>query len=420
MALEERGVMARNLVVCFDGTDNQFGKEYSNVIRIIQSLDRDPALQSLHYQPGIGTLPDPTFWNPWNKLKTKIGNLADRVMAWRLEHNVEDAYAYLMNYWEPDDNVYIFGFSRGAYTARVLAGLLYAVGLIPKGDLELVPYVMRIYKSIRDTPEGKKAKQEYLDLCDKFRQTFSRQTADPDRRFPVHFLGVWDTVSSAGWFWNASAFPFTTHNPGIAIIRHAVSIDEKRIFYRQNLFERMGTQDFDQQWFAGDHSDIGGGYAEQMGGLWRVTFEWMVSAATTAGLTFDEQRLRGVRNQSTIPDKPWAEPVHDRLAGMWWLAEILRRRNFPKDTPKDRRLPHSRYIRDQQLINPSVLERVRETDYRPPNFSPFFIEQIQRLEDIVKPVHYEWGPALATPQPSKCTEPVRTEDIEHVTSKGEE
>ncbi len=387
--------MGRNIVVCFDGTDNQFGKEYSNVIRIVQSLDRDPKLQLLYYQPGIGTLPDPTFWNPWNRFKAKLGNFFDRIMAWRLEDNVQSAYMFLMDFWEPEDKVYIFGFSRGAYTARVLAGMLHAMGLILRGDHELIPYAMRIYKSIRKSRYGREARQEYKDLCNKFRWTFAKETGDPERRFSVHFLGLWDTVSSAGWFWSPVAFPYTVHNPGVSYIRHAVSIEEKRIFFQQNLMHQEDEhQDIKQYWFSGDHSDVGGGYAESMGGLWRVTFDWMVEEARNAGLRLDDERLAQVRNLSPIPADPWNELVHNLLVTKgWWLAEIVKKRKFPKNAPSGQRLPHSRYIQHQTLIHPTVLQRIRsdkEPQYRPPNFSAQFIKKILGLPDCSKPLHFEW------------------------------
>src|SRR5438067_2520897 len=111
--------MPRNLVVCFDGTNNQFGTNNTSVVRLAQVLERGPQTQRLYYDPGVGTMPEPG-------MGTKIGGFFSRVLGLAvgagLPWKVEEAYTYLMDYWEPGDRVFIFGFSRGAYSARVLAG----------------------------------------------------------------------------------------------------------------------------------------------------------------------------------------------------------------------------------------------------------------------------------------------------------
>src|SRR4051794_41168991 len=111
--------MPRNLVICCDGTNNQFGPENSNVVRLIQVLDRAPAAQRLYYDPGVGTLPEPGALS-WlrKKLSAWYGLAFGAGLAWK----VEQSYSFLMDVWEPDDRVFLLGFSRGAYTVRVLAG----------------------------------------------------------------------------------------------------------------------------------------------------------------------------------------------------------------------------------------------------------------------------------------------------------
>src|SRR5215475_1093782 len=120
--------MLRNFVICCDGTNNQFGPENTNIVRLIQVLEREPAQQRLYYDPGVGTLPEPG-------VTTRLGK---RLSAWfglafgtGLTWKVQEAYTYLMDFWEPGDHVFLFGFSRGAYTVSVLAGLLHALGLMP-------------------------------------------------------------------------------------------------------------------------------------------------------------------------------------------------------------------------------------------------------------------------------------------------
>src|SRR5215813_5880521 len=178
--------MARNFVLCCDGTNNQFGIENTNVVRLVQSLDRDPAKQRMYYDPGVGTLPEPGVWTWLGKKLSDIGGLA---FGGGLNWKIQEAYTFLMEYWEPGDQVFLFGFSRGAYTARVLAGLLHALGLMPRGNQNLVPYVMRLFNAVRQegTHEESDDRLSYWELCREFRWTFARPVpgGDDDRRFRV-------------------------------------------------------------------------------------------------------------------------------------------------------------------------------------------------------------------------------------------
>src|SRR5262245_7388450 len=116
--------MGRNLVVCCDGTNNQFGSRNTNVVRLVQVLHRDPCKQRLYYDPGVGTLPEP---GALGKIAKKLSELQALAFGAGLSRNVEEAYSYLMDVWEPGDRVFLFGFSRGAYTVRVLAALLHSL-----------------------------------------------------------------------------------------------------------------------------------------------------------------------------------------------------------------------------------------------------------------------------------------------------
>src|SRR6266516_3040237 len=206
----------RNLVVCFDGTNYEFGREPTNVVRLIEVLDRDRSKrQRLYYDPGIGTLPEPGILIPALKTLTEWFGLA---FGLGLSRKIAQAYTYLMDSWESNDRVFLFGFSRGAYTARVLAGLLHQVGLLPRGNYNLIPYALKYFRRIT---EGHHHQSEKIDrskwkkLCDDFRHTFAREIipGDDDRRFKVHFLGVCDPVSSLGWTCAPKHFPYATYTP---------------------------------------------------------------------------------------------------------------------------------------------------------------------------------------------------------------
>src|ERR1043166_315678 len=116
----------RNLVICCDGTNNEFGPENTNVVRLIQVLDRTPQKQRLFYDPGVGTLPNP---GALTALTRRLSEYWELAFATDLLDKVGRAYNYLMDSWEPGDRVFLFGFSRGAYTVRVLAGFLHTLGL---------------------------------------------------------------------------------------------------------------------------------------------------------------------------------------------------------------------------------------------------------------------------------------------------
>jgi uncharacterized protein (DUF2235 family) len=379
----------QNIVICFDGTSNQFGTNNTNVVRLVQALNRD--VQRLYYDAGIGTLPDPRLVTGIGK---KLSEVVDLAFATSLETKVAAAYRYLMNFWERDARVFMFGFSRGAYTARVLAGMLHSLGLLSRGNDSLVPYVIKLYASIRGR-SGAPADSTYWRLVNGFRATFARQTENDGRHFRVHFLGLWDTVSSVGWVWDPSSFPFTATNPSVVNARHAVSIDEHRAFFRQNTLNMRTLapgQDWKEVWFPGYHCDIGGGYRKDQGRLWLVAFDWMVREAVQHGLVIDRARLDAVRNHDGLaPAQPWMEPANESLTGLWQIAEYYPKRHWDEETDSHAYYPNlgrARAIRDGALIHESALRRVQAGKYRPPNFSPPFIQAVQGLNPVPEVLEY--------------------------------
>ena len=133
--------MARNLVLCCDGTSNQFAKDRTNVIKLFHTLVKDEAVQAVYYHPGIGTRA-PTGIG--TRVGTALARTAGLAFGYRLQDDIVDAYRYLMNSYEVGDRVYIFGFSRGAYTARVVAAMLHLYGLAMRGNDSLVPYAVEM------------------------------------------------------------------------------------------------------------------------------------------------------------------------------------------------------------------------------------------------------------------------------------
>src|SRR5262249_8906157 len=140
----------------------------------------------------------------------------------------------------------------------------------------------------KSPPSGQESdKSKQFRVLGSFRKTFSRECKP-------HFVGVWDTVSSVGWVYNAVRFPYTNanNNADFHIVRHAMSIDERRAFFRQNAFREPNNaqQDIKEVWFAGVHSDVGGSYHEDQSQLSRIALRWIINEAGSADLRFDPAR----------------------------------------------------------------------------------------------------------------------------------
>ncbi|KAJ7936896.1 hypothetical protein B0H13DRAFT_2226761 [Mycena leptocephala] len=213
----------RNLVVSIDGTSNQFGTNNTNVIELHSRIVKDsdaPCPQLTFYSSGIGTYVPPSLrsWAYWKQL---IENKIDLAIAWNFKQQVQDAYRWLADHYKPGDVIYLFGFSRGAYQVRALAGMITTVGLIYSGNQRLIPFAYELYSN-RHRGKAIKSFQTARKLCSHFKKTFSQ----PNVR--VHFLGAWDTVSSVGVF-RRQPLPLTTSADHICHFRHALALDERRV-----------------------------------------------------------------------------------------------------------------------------------------------------------------------------------------------
>jgi len=374
--------MPKNLVVCCDGTANEFKRDRTNVVRLFYTLVRDPQ-QVAFYHPGIGTMAAVGALTTWSREVTKLLGLA---IGYGLEADICDAYVYIMNNFEPGDRLFLFGFSRGAYTVRIVTGLLRMYGLISPGNAPLVPYAIRMLMAVNrlhkgatkgppaapheanaEKPQDSKIK-EIFGLADAFRQTFCGLDCKP------HFVGVWDTVSSVGWIENPIHVPYTATNADIAIARHAVSIDEHRAFFRTNLWaltEKGGPKDLKQVWFPGVHCDVGGGYPESESGLSKVALEWMLREAIAAGLLTDSTRVDTVLGRAGggyVAPNPKAD-MHESLTPVWSIAEFIPKRHFNWDKKKDEyrmNLFGRRVIPPQSMIHQAAYERGPEYQQRLP------------------------------------------------------
>lgn len=285
--------MPKKLIVCCDGTWNvpdQRGNP-TNVVKMVRAIepaDDAGVPQVVYYDPGVGT-----------------GNPLDRVVGGGLgvglSRNVQEAYQFLVHNYHDGDLIYLFGFSRGAYTVRSLAGMLGAVGLIHKGDANRMGDAYAYYRT-RPEDRGGPAGRALLDAVVNGRDDDRTEGRDRRRHPDVHMIGVWDTVGSLGvpigflrWVGRRR---FEFHDTGLGRhIRHAyhaLAIDEHRRPFEPAVWKRGDygpgvDQDVEQVWFPGAHSNVGGGYPDS--GLSDTAFLWMAGKAAACGLKLDPAYL---------------------------------------------------------------------------------------------------------------------------------
>lgn len=352
--------MSKNVVLCCDGTANEFARDRTNVVKLFFTLIQHPDQQVCFYHPGLGTMEPPGSLTSIRRVGAK---LLGQAIGFGLEADIRDAYAFLMNHFQEGDRAYLFGFSRGAYTVRAVAAILHMYGLIRPGNEPLIPYAIRMMMAINNigkpkTPESKKLLDDYFGLAAQFKDHFCIPCAP-------HFVGVWDTVSSVGWIENPIRLPYTADNPDISIGRHAISIDERRAFFRSNLWRPKpagGPKDIKQVWFPGVHCDVGGGYPESESGLSKIALEWMLKEAAGPGLLTDSTMVNQILGRS---DPNFARPdahakLHESLTGPWLLAEYIPKRHYSWTLGKEERRANRssrRTIPPGSLVHQSAYDR---------------------------------------------------------------
>ncbi|WP_164115918.1 DUF2235 domain-containing protein [Sphingorhabdus sp. Alg239-R122] len=389
--------MPKNIVICLDGTGNQIEENISNVLKLYRAVDKSSE-QLVFYDQGVGTLGRIYTWG-W--LKQKLKNGLGLAFGLGLDRNVLKAYEFIVQNYEDYDNIYIFGFSRGAHTARVLAGMIYEVGILRAHQIHLSGAALTAYKQ---APRARHDIGEAIgeDVYEGEGANF-RRVAQP-RTAAVRFLGLWDTVSSV-FVPNVKTYfppivredlPHTKYNPAVRMFRQAASIDERRRMFRLDGWEEgqpfkpnihsLGepdAQDARQVWFAGYHSDVGGGHKRAESGTSQFPLIWMISEAEKAGLRVFGRMARyvsGIEPYSDTTRYLYPEPdpagkLHPSLKGFWCLLEVIPKRNRRSEWPERRNrwgvylpLGERRYIAADANIHSSVYDRIKLCpDYDPPN-----------------------------------------------------
>jgi uncharacterized protein (DUF2235 family) len=399
----EGRAMARNIVILLDGTSNQISGDRTNVLRLYGSLKRSKS-QLVFYQPGVGTF-GLSGW--WQRFKSQTRIVLGLATGAGIEDNVMQAYEFLVRHHEYGDKIYIFGFSRGSYTARLLAGFIRIFGLVREEQLQLVRYAWRAYARL-----GQPGSKDFAAEIGHYQKVLDGVG------IRIEFLGLWDTVASvfdakAGFPWlTTTQKAYTNRNDRVKTVRHAVAIDERRTYFQPSLWDpgqdyeewsprtrsyEKRPQDFEEVWFAGCHGDVGGGYPDKKSGLAKIPLEWLYREAVAAGVEGDEEvfellthgRKAGgsaaviagqARDEAEKDTKRYGAPdpladINNSMNAGWGFVEFL-----------PRKVPKTSFYRQLQLgkvywpvfdyrrvpegakLHEAVIERLQKrADYKPPN-----------------------------------------------------
>jgi len=339
--------MKRIAIFC-DGTwntpdESDAGKHcQTNVVKMADALaptSKDGTVQLLYYDTGIGS----------------EGNLINRsfdgATGQGISENILQAYRFIIQNYEQGDELYLFGFSRGAFTVRSLSGLIRNSGILKTENMDQVPRAYKIYRS------RKKDLQPRAIEATLFRKTFAVEETTT-----IKFVGVWDTVGALGnpLFLNGILSKRNQfHDPEISSRTshafHALAIDEKRKNFEATLWHRKEDfkgQVLEQVWFPGVHSDVGGGYPDTE--LSDISLMWMLEKAQIYDLNFSRIEM----NPNPMGG------MHESYVGFYKLQHM----NF---RPINRNLPNKGNTNES--VHPSVIERYRnDPSYRPLNLVDYF------------------------------------------------
>lgn len=375
--------MPKNIVILLDGTSNEISKNRSNILRLYGALDKS-ADQLVYYDPGVGTF---AAEGAWSSIRRKASEIWGMATGYGIDANVKEAYRFLVhNYTRgpagEHDNIYIFGFSRGAYSARVLAGFLHAFGLMDARNLNLLSYAYRAYKRIgEEEPEHAFAEIR-----------MHERMLEPDRP-PVRLLGLFDTVASviesSGFGIRLRKHAFTNNNASVQAVRQALAVAERRTMFRPKRWPMGQTyhakrfnddhptpQDAKEVWFSGVHGDVGGGYPEPESELAKIPLHWMIEETKPLGLQCRDDAVDKLvlgEHHKYVEPNPHAE-AHKSLRSGWWVLEFL-----PRFKPKNSQRPslfgliiplaEKRHIPEGACIHHSVLKRSPLPPNLPDNYT---------------------------------------------------
>ena len=385
----------RRIALCLDGTWNSAYNEQkrrdghavlkpTNVLKVCRGVvpfADDGTMQISYYALGVGSLAE------YPGAANRLLYLSDRTLggAWGagFEGNVEDALHFLAINYEVGDELFIFGFSRGAATARAVTQFLdWNHGLPEKGDAYYLPRLFRAYV-ISHGAAGEQERMLAEINADRANEHPPRAPLKAFRPTPVKYLGLWDTVMALGSRFEATAAStaagarsfYAGNEPArcVAHARQALAVDEHRFDFRPEVWVGAGQgQTMEQRWFAGVHSNVGGGYVND--GVANVAFRWILEGATAQGLEIDPDYVKHFR--------PYVQDsLYESASLLYRALDFIRFRSGRGKRRLDAYAPAANLALDPSVIRRMQAKTVLGSDdqptapYRPENVMVFLAGQ---------------------------------------------
>jgi uncharacterized protein (DUF2235 family) len=331
--------MPKNIVVFSDGTGQEGGKgNNTNVYKLFNMIEDRTEHQISFYDRGLGT--------GWRKISGNVAGMG-------ISKNIKECYTFIFENYQAGDNIYLFGFSRGATTVRSLSGFIHLFGILPKSRPELIKQAYKIYKKSDDDERER--------LADDFVKKHHNQWCK------IKFLGVWDTVDALGlpfkgldffvdWI---PSFSHKYHNlrlsSSVTHARHALAIDDERLTFHPKIWDKEieDYQSMKQVWFCGMHTDVGGGYKEHE--LSDIALTWMVSEAKDCGLRiFSKNDVEIDQNHDGI--------IHDS------------RKGFPKSLFRKKTRSWNSETHGKPVVHESaLLRKSNQQNEKSPAYAPWIL-----------------------------------------------
>lgn len=398
----------RNIAVFLDGTWNQVD-DYTNVYLLYQmcqgvEIGCEPGKQHWKEDPNHEEAPQLRYYD--SGVGTGLENLSPVLLGGAiglgLKRNVAQAYLTICRYYRPGDRIFIFGFSRGAYTARTLGGLLHLFGILkpeytkPIKTVNLKAFTFFAHRkelkipglavdTIREARKQSQNTEVQKRIIERFKKRYCLNE-ETEEGTPVEFMGVFDTVGSMGIpslldplgartskrksYLDRNKMPNASFPKNIAHARHALAVDEYRAHFRPTLWTDIGDSDVEQRWFVGAHSNIGGGYPDNL--LSNKPLHWMYQHAQSHGLEL-------ARFLSPHQDVHLEEPINDSFSSFRWAYSLQGYGEYYRPIAENKEA-----IKNES-IDPSVLERTQyDPVYRTQSVMSLTKEKIKTLNQNTK------------------------------------
>ncbi len=341
--------MPKNIVVFSDGTAKDGGHGgNTNVYKLFNMVEDRTEKQIAFYDRGLGT--------SWRR------KFSGKFFGRGISNNILECYEFIFDNYQSGDQVFLFGFSRGATTVRSLSSFIDLFGILPKSRPELIKEAYEIYAT-RNVRTQKDRADEFIGR-------------NHTMRCPIKFLGVWDTVSALGIPIKAidvvvdrlSIFRHSFHNlrlsDNVENGRHALALDDERLTFHPTLWDKKLNegQSVKQVWFCGMHSDVGGGYKKEETDLSDVPLTWMLAEAKEQGLLiYDNHKVE------INPDPDGM--IHNSTKGFPGVIYRRKQRTWESSTHQ------------KPTVHQSVLLRTKnKKNEMEPHYSPWILEQEHDVE----------------------------------------